>query len=133
MAYKITRRDLLNAMAVGFGASVPGVVPTRERRAQGLEHWPEAAREDYAPERAVDYYPPARTGIRGDHDGSFDVAHELRKGVRWRDLSHALDTGEDFDLVVVGGGISGLAAAHFYRRRVGKRARILVLENHDDF
>jgi spermidine dehydrogenase len=34
---------------------------------------------------------------------------------------------------VVGGGISGLAAAFFYRKQAGAGARILVLDNHDDF
>ncbi len=38
-----------------------------------------------------------------------------------------------YDLIVVGGGISGLSAAHFFRERAGKSARILILENHDDF
>src|SRR5581483_10617533 len=37
------------------------------------------------------------------------------------------------DLVVVGAGISGLAAAYFYRKMVGDKARILILDNHDDF
>src|SRR5439155_26715196 len=40
---------------------------------------------------------------------------------------------EAYDLVVVGGGISGLAAAFFYRRAAGPSARILILDNHDDF
>src|SRR5262249_61300692 len=40
---------------------------------------------------------------------------------------------ERYDLVVVGAGISGLAAAAFYRRAAGPSARILVLDNHDDF
>ena len=40
--------------------------------------------------------------------------------------------GEEFDLVVVGGGISGLAAAYFYRQ-ARPNARILILDNHDDF
>lgn len=43
------------------------------------------------------------------------------------------DTGETYDLVVVGGGISGLSAAYFYRQAAGRDARILVLDNHDDF
>ncbi|MEE9244139.1 MAG: NAD(P)-binding protein, partial [Mycobacterium sp.] len=37
------------------------------------------------------------------------------------------------DLVIVGGGISGLAAAHFFTTHVGRQARVLVLDNHDDF
>ena len=39
---------------------------------------------------------------------------------------------EDYDLVVVGAGLSGLAAAHFYREQ-RPAARILLLDNHDDF
>ncbi len=44
-----------------------------------------------------------------------------------------MDTGESYDLVVVGGGISGLAAAHFFHKTAGDKARVLILENHDDF
>ena len=44
-----------------------------------------------------------------------------------------MDTGERYDLVIVGGGISGLAAAHFWRRALGNTQKILVLDNHDDF
>ena len=51
-------------------------------------------------------------------------------GKRWR----AIDAGEPvYDLVVVGGGLSGLSAAYFYRKQHGPGARILVLDNHDDF
>ena len=50
----------------------------------------------------------------------------------WSDHSGLEDTGEEYDLVVVGGGISGLAAARFHRAaRPG--ARILIIDNHDDF
>ena len=35
--------------------------------------------------------------------------------------------------MIVGGGISGLAAAYFFREKAGRSARILILENHDDF
>jgi len=48
------------------------------------------------------------------------------------DAAGRLEPEERYDLVVVGGGISGLAAAHFYRR-ARPQARILVLDNHDDF
>jgi spermidine dehydrogenase len=69
--------------------------------------------------------------MRGSHEGSFEVAHALA----WRGEKpayyEALD--EHHDLVVVGAGMSGLAAAFFYRKKMGSDARILVLDNHDDF
>jgi len=75
-------------------------------------------------------YPPVSTGMRGSHPGSFEVAHALRDGERF-DVD-GLPDGDDVDLVVVGAGISGLAAAWFYRRE-HPDATILLLDNHDDF
>ena len=92
-----------------------------------------AALDDFAPEKAVGYYPPALMGMRGNHDGTFTFAHRLRDGGSWDSDGAAVSTGETYDLVVVGGGISGLAAAYFYRKSAGASARILILDNHDDF
>ena len=70
--------------------------------------------------------------MRGQHPGSFEVAHAFaREGQRFGADHAAVE--ESYDLVIVGGGISGLAAAWFYRRTVGPKARILILDNHDDF
>src|SRR5581483_9965420 len=80
-----------------------------------------------------DYYPPALTGLRGSHPGSFEVAHTVRDGTLWQDSGKIDDTGESYDLIVVGGGISGLAAAYYFRKIAGPKARVLVLDNHDDF
>ncbi len=77
-------------------------------------------------------YPPAATGLRGQYPGSFETAHAARDG-QYADLTRGEDTGEHYDLVVVGGGISGLAAAYFFRRALGEGRRILILDNHDDF
>jgi len=68
--------------------------------------------------------------MRGSHPGSFEAAHALRDGAS---MGRAVDTGESYDLVVVGAGISGLAAAQFFRARAAPGARILLLDNHDDF
>ena len=78
--------------------------------------------EPFAPEKAANYYPPALTGMRGNHDGSFTFAHRLRDGQAWDGDGGPQSTGETYDLVVVGGGISGLAAASFFdRAQVKKR------------
>ena len=119
MHRNITRRDFLNGVAVTAGAVL---VP-----------WQWLAAGDVDPEKSPDYYPPALTGLRGSHAGSFDAAHALRDGSFWDAAGTPQDTGETYDLIVVGGGISGLSAAHFYRKVAGANARILILDNHDDF
>lgn len=75
-------------------------------------------------------YPPALLGLRGDHMGSQTFAH----GVALRSQRYALTgkTEETYDLIVVGAGISGLAAAYRYWQK-NPQARILILDNHDDF
>ena len=77
-------------------------------------------------------YPPALTGLRGSHAGSFEVAHAVSWGearfARPKDL-----TDDEYDLVIAGGGISGLSAALLYQQRAGRDKKILILDNHDDF
>jgi spermidine dehydrogenase len=120
MHHKITRRDFLNGAAMAGGAA--------------LMPWDLFASGNPAsPEKSPSYYPPALTGMRGSHPGSFDAAHGLRDGAFWESAGNPEDTGETYDLIIVGGGISGLSAAHFYRKATGGNARILILDNHDDF
>ena len=87
--------------------------------------------DDAALEKAPGYYPPALTGLRGSHEDK--TAHAMRDGAFWKTAGAVQDTGETYDLVVVGGGLSGLAAAYFFREAAGPDARILILDNHDDF
>src|SRR5580704_16872788 len=118
----ISRRDFLNGVAVGVGAAI------------AAPHWVAALdSHEYAPEKDPNYYPPALTGMRGNHDGTYTDAHRLRDGEAWDAGGGPQPTGEIYDLVVVGGGISGLAAAYFFRQGAGEEARVLVIDNHDDF
>jgi spermidine dehydrogenase len=125
MRRKITRRDFLNGVALTAGAAM---MPWDLVAAGAGE-----SQAAVAPESSPNYYPPALTGLRGSHPGSFDAAHSLRDGTFWDAAGKPEDTGETYDLIVVGAGISGLTAAHFYRKATGGKARILILDNHDDF
>jgi spermidine dehydrogenase len=111
----IARRDFLSGVAVtgataALGASAPAA----------------------APQDRPGYYPPALHGLRGSHPGSFEAAHSLRDGTFWDHAEKPEAEDTPYDLIVVGGGISGLAAARFYRD-AKPGARVLVLDNHDDF
>jgi len=122
MGRAITRRDFLNGVAIGVGGTLGAETLLAA-----------AARDEFAPEKAANYYPPALMGMRGNHDGTFTFAHQLRDGESWDSDGAAVSKGETYDLVVVGGGISGLAAAYFYRKSAARDARVLILDNHDDF
>ena len=126
MYRKITRRDFLDGAAVSVGSSILAASTPWLR---GLR-MPDSS---FAPEKDPNYYPPALTGMRGNHEGSYASAHSLRDGEFWGSAVKPENTGEKYDLVVVGGGISGLAAAYFYRQHAEANARILILDNHDDF
>lgn len=125
----ITRRDMVLGAAGGSLAAAAALTPA------GALAQAQAGADAPSPLPAVagepgGYYPPLRTGLRGSHAGSFEMAHALRDGEAIGE-SLAGPALEDYDLVIVGGGISGLSAAKFYRDR-NPAARILILENHDD-
>ncbi len=125
MGKEISRRDFLNGISIAIGTSL---IPADSK---WLEVFgvPQAS---FAPEKDPGYYPPAKTGMRGSHDGSWEVAHDLRDG-KDNQWAEPVEMDESYDLVIVGGGISGLAAAYFYRKLAGKQSKILILDNHDDF
>ena len=112
MDRNIARRDFLNGSALAIAAYAAG----------GTASATEATA-----------YPPALTSMRGHHKGSYEVMHAIRDKEFWDKAGPIVDTGEVYDLIVVGGGISGLTAAYLYRQQAGPQARILVLDNHDDF
>ncbi len=131
----IKRRDFVGGVAAGLGLlsagranageSAAGQSPADESAA-GISPSTGAAVADAA------HYPPLRSGLRGQYPGSFEAAHQVRDNAFAGNLA-AADTGEHYDLVVVGAGISGLSAAHFFRKALGTDRTVLILDNHDDF
>jgi spermidine dehydrogenase len=117
----VTRRDFLNGVAVTSAAAL------------ACPHLAWAAAADPV-SRTPAGYPPALTGMRGSgYPRAYQTGHSLRDGNYWPQAPVAIDTSETYDLIVVGGGISGLTAAYLYQKRHGRDKTVLVLDNHDDF
>jgi spermidine dehydrogenase len=126
MQRAITRRDFVQGAAVAAGVALQagalgssGVASASATVSEGSQRM------------TIADYPPVKTGMRGSHPGAYEIAHALaRDGAKFPEPK---STEEHYDLIVVGAGISGLAAAHYYQKRFGADSKILLLENHDDF
>jgi spermidine dehydrogenase len=123
MGRQIARRDFLN----GFGIAVGGSLALNNTKWLDVFGLP---RSPFSSAGSSENYPPALTGMRGTTDAVMEVGHALRDGNTWGAPTQDAET---FDLIVVGGGLSGLSAAYFYRKVAGPTAKILIIENHDDF
>jgi spermidine dehydrogenase len=120
MDRRITRRDFMQGAAMAIATTATQPTSLFAQQATEAQNVP-------------GYDPPAAHGLRGSHPGAFEVAHSLRDGTFWANAGQPENTGETYDLIVVGGGISGLSSARFFHQAAGKSVRVLILENHDDF
>jgi len=124
---RITRRDFLDGVAIAIGGAMAG-----PRALHAASVRAAASQAPGGPAARSGGYPPALTGLRGSHVGSFEALHALKDGRFWQHAKAPVPTHEEYDLIVVGAGISGLAAAHEFRKR-RPDATVLILDNHDDF
>ena len=134
---EITRRDFLDGVALAIGGTVAstlaGATPVHAETAVPGAASPHPSVFGQGPVGATASdaatYPPMLTGMRGQTDAAVNAGHAVRDG---RALAAAVDTGELYDLVVVGAGMAGLAAAYFYRKQI-PRSQVLVIDGCDDF
>jgi spermidine dehydrogenase len=116
----IDRRDFLNSALLASGSLLLSHRTPVELMAQGGDWTGYGGEGDYR-------------NSNGNTEAVMNEAHKIRDRVFDTPPAHAVDTGETFDCVVVGGGLSGLAAALFFNRRAGSRLQCLVLDNHPAF
>jgi len=114
----IARRDFLQGAALGIAGTALGGCPGISKKSRPAAPGP---------------YPPELMGLRGQDMVAAELGHRVRNGDFDELPADVVDTGEDYDLVVVGAGLAGLTAAYVYHREMKGRARILILDNHDDF
>ncbi|MFZ5998644.1 MAG: NAD(P)-binding protein [Nitrospirota bacterium] len=120
MDMSITRRDFLNALLLGAGAALLDLPAPLQLLAQGHQWDGYGGTGDYA-------------DAHGNTEAVVSAGHGVRDG-RYENLSgKVFDTGEVFDLVAIGGGLSGLGAAFYFKKTAGSKRRCLVLENHPVF
>ena len=134
---EITRRDFLDGVALAIGGAAASTLAGT--RVHGQTAAPGAA----SPQPPVSAqgaalggaasdatnYPPMITGLRGQNEAAVNAGHAVRDG---KALGAPVDTGEAYDLVVVGAGMAGLAAAYFYRKQI-PQSTVLVIDGCDDF
>jgi len=125
---RITRKDFLNATLLGVGgllisSAAPGLAQVAAAGAA------QGAADDWTGFGGVGDYAESNGNTRP----VLDAAHRVRDGQYARLPSNTIDTGEFYDVINVGGGIAGLAAAYTIAKSTNRAKTCLVIENHPIF
>jgi spermidine dehydrogenase len=131
MEQGITRRDFLNGTLLASGALLLSASsPAESLRAQTTASaGASTVEDDWTGYGGVGDY----ANSNGNTTAVFEAGHQIRDGVFESLPADVIDTSETYDCVVVGGGISGLAAALIFQRQTGNGKTCLVLDNHPIF
>src|SRR5277367_5031651 len=125
----ITRRDFLGATLLASGAGLLGGLNPAQLLAMGGGGSAGDDKDDWTSYGGVGEYSLSN----GNTYAVMQAGHKMRDGAYDPLPADTIDTGETYDCVVVGGGISGLAAALFFQRQAGPNSTCLILENHPIF
>ena len=118
---RICRRDFLNSTLLASGSVLLSSVTPLQLLAQQSNDW-----TGYG--GVGDY-----RNSNGNTQAVMDAAHQIRDGTYDKLPADTVDTGETFDCVIVGGGMSGLSAGLFFQKEAGPGKTCLILENHPIF
>ena len=123
---EISRRDFVNGTLVGFGAallgpSLPAMASSKKTAGIFSDPWTGLG-------GVGDY------GTSNGNVASVRVAaHLIRDGLTPQLMEQVEDTGEEYDMVIIGGGFSGIGAAYQFHNKYGNSKKCLIIENHPIF
>jgi len=124
----ITRRDFGYGTSLLLSTAVVGCGKSTDKQIH--------SNSDYSFDVSTNWYGPGGIGDYAKSHGNtpelIKTAHEVRSGRFNKENAYAVDSGEEYDLVVVGGGFSGLSAAYHFNR-LNPAGRVLILDNHPLF
>jgi spermidine dehydrogenase len=119
---KIFRRDFLNNTLLAAGAALLRMPAPAAAQAR-------AGRDTFTGYAGVGDYATSN----GDTWSVLTAGHKISQGAYTPLPGGIIDTGESIDLLVVGGGLSGLGTAYYFAKATGGAKRCLILENHPMF
>ena len=126
LSNNISRRDFVNGSLVGLGVALlsPSLpVIAAEKKPVGLfkDPWTGfGGVGDYA-------------NSNGNVASVRKAAHLIRDGLTSKLLDEAENTGEEYDMIIIGGGFSGIGAAYQFHKKYGNTKKCLIIENHPVF
>jgi spermidine dehydrogenase len=120
MSIHITRRDFLNGMLLGTGALLLELPAPMRLFAQSQAGYGFGGTGDYA-------------SSNGNTAAVINAFKAIENGDYKSLTGDTIDTGESYDLVIVGGGLSGLGAAYEFKKSFSRQTKCLILENHPIF
>jgi spermidine dehydrogenase len=123
MDQNITRRDFLNATLLASGSLL--LSPVSPAKLLGAS----APDDDWTGYGGVGDY----ANSNGNTRAVLEAGHRIRDGAFEDTPANVIETGETYDCVIIGGGISGLAAALIFQRQAGEGKTCLVIDNHPIF